>query len=113
MVVQIKEKNFLDPEYKLLQLSSGSSIPMHHLSYYFNTVKEISFADWRNKLRIDSALELMGNGTNSGLTLNAVALKCGFTAASTFIRAFRQFTGKTPSDYMKGRNVDTPEVFVD
>jgi AraC-like DNA-binding protein len=102
---QIRLKKFTDPEYKLIQISAMSSIPVHHFSYYFNTIKDISFSDWRNKLRIDSALELMGNGSNSGLTLNAVALKCGFTAASTFIRAFRQFTGKTPSDYMKGGNL--------
>lgn len=102
---QIRLKKFTDPEYKLIQISAMSSIPIHHFSYYFNTIKDISFSDWRNKLRIDSALELMGNGSNTGLTLNAVALKCGFTAASTFIRAFKQFTGKKPSDYIKGGNV--------
>jgi hypothetical protein len=110
---QIKLKSFLDPEYKLVQLSSASSIPVHHLTYYFNTIKDISFADWRNKLRIDSALELMKNGLNSGLTLSAIAFKCGFSAQSTFIRAFRQITEVTPSEYMKAGNVDAPEVFVD
>jgi len=110
---QIKLKSFLDPEYKLVQLSSASSIPVHHLTYYFNTIKDISFADWRNKLRIDSALELMKNGLNSGLTLSAIAFKCGFSAQSTFIRAFRQITEVTPSEYMKASNVDAPEVFVD
>ena len=98
---QIRLKMYADPEYKLLQMSAMSLIPVHHLSYYFNTIKEITFADWRNKLRIDAALELIENESNSGLTLNAIALKCGFTAPSTFIRAFRQITGLTPSDYMK------------
>jgi AraC-like DNA-binding protein len=98
---QIRLKMYADPGYKLLQMSAMSLIPVHHLSYYFNTIKDITFADWRNKLRIDAALELIENESNSGLTLNAIALKCGFSAQSTFIRAFRQITGLTPSDYMK------------
>jgi AraC-like DNA-binding protein len=102
---QIRLKKFTDPDYKLIQISAMSSIPIHHFSYYFNTIKDISFSDWKNSLRIDSALELIENESNNGLTLNAIALKCGFTAPSTFIRAFRQFTGKTPSDYMKDVNM--------
>ena len=102
---QIRLKKFTDPEYKLTQISMKSSIPVHHFSYYFNTIKDISFSDWKNNLRIDSALELMENESTNGLTLNAIALKCGFSAPSTFIRAFKQFTGKTPSDYMKGGNI--------
>ena len=98
---QIRLKKFTDPEYKLMHISMKSSIPVHHFSYYFNTIKDISFSDWKNNLRIDSALELIENESTNGLTLNAISVKCGFTAPSTFIRAFKQFTGKTPSEYMK------------
>jgi AraC-like DNA-binding protein len=98
---QIRLEKYTDPDYKLIQISTKSLIPVHHISYYFNNVKNISFSDWRNKLRIDHAKAMIANNGNTGLTLNAIAAKSGFTTPSTFIRAFKQATGKTPSEYMK------------
>ena len=98
---QIRLEKYTDPDYKLIQISTKSLIPVHHISYYFNNVKNISFSDWRNKLRIDHAKKMIDNNASTGLTLNAIAAKSGFTTPSTFIRAFKQATGKTPSEYMK------------
>lgn len=109
---QIRLKKFTDPEYKLMQISMKSSIPVHHFSYYFNTIKDIPFSDWRNKLRIEHAIDLITNGNNNGVTFNTISFKCGFSSQSTFIRAFKQFTGKKPSNYMKGSNIDST-LFVD
>ena len=98
---QVSLKKFTDPEYKLTLISNLSYIPLHHISYYFNSIKNVSFSEWRNNLRVNYAKQLIDSGLKSDVTLNVIAEKCGFNTASTFIRAFKQATGKTPSDYMK------------
>jgi AraC-like DNA-binding protein len=71
------------------------------LTYYFNDIKNISFSDWRNSLRVAYGLGLLRQGEASNLTLEAISVKCGFASQSTFIRAFKNVTGTTPSAYLK------------
>ena len=92
---------FLTVDYKLLQVSIESGIPTHHLTYFFNELKKISFSDWRNNLRIEHALALIHQGEINNFTLEAISVKCGFTSQSTFIRSFKNVTGTTPSNYLK------------
>lgn len=94
---------YLDPEFKLGTIAAQSGFPPHHLTYYFNTILDVSFTEWRNKLRIDYAIHLLNQGHTSQLTLEAISLKSGFTAQNTFIRSFKLYTGQTPSEYMKAR----------
>jgi AraC-like DNA-binding protein len=96
-----ERKVFLNSDFRLMQISVESCIPVHHLTYYFNDIKNISFSDWRNNLRIAYALELLLQGEASNLTLEAISTKCGFASQSTFIRAFKNVTGTTPSAYLK------------
>jgi AraC-like DNA-binding protein len=96
-----ERKVFLNSEFRLVQVSVESGIPVHHLTYYFNDIKNISFSDWRNNLRIAYALKLLLQGEASNLTLEAISAKCGFASQSTFIRAFKNVTGTTPSAYLK------------
>lgn len=96
-----ENKPFLDPEFSLTTISSETNIPLHHLSFYFNTILEISFSDWRNKLRIDFAVSLLKGGFARDHSLNAVSLESGFSSQATFIRAFKNHTGQTPGEYLK------------
>jgi AraC-like DNA-binding protein len=98
----IKNENYLEPDFKLSNIALISGMPPHHLTYYFNTVLELSFSDWRNKLRIEHAILLLKEGKSNHLTLEAISTKIGYTSQSTFIRAFKLHTGKTPSEYVKG-----------
>jgi AraC-like DNA-binding protein len=98
----IKNENYLEPDFKLSNIASLSDLPPHHLTYYFNTILDISFSDWRNKLRIEHAIQLLKEGESNHLTLEAISTKIGFSSQSTFIRAFKLQTGKTPSEYVKG-----------
>ena len=98
----IKNENYLESDFKLSNIASKSDLPPHHLTYYFNTILELSFSDWRNKLRIEYAIQLLKDGQSNHLTLEAISTKIGFSSQSTFIRAFKLHTGKTPSEYIKG-----------
>jgi AraC-like DNA-binding protein len=97
----IKNENYLVHDFKLSNISSISGLPAHHLTYYFNSILELSFSDWRNILRIKYAIQLLKDGNLNHLTLEAISSQIGFTSQSTFIRAFKLHTGNTPSEYIK------------
>jgi AraC-like DNA-binding protein len=97
----VESKVFLNTDFMLITISNESRIPAHHLSYFFNNIKKISFSDWRNNLRIEEAKILIRQGETDNFTMQSIALRCGFTTQSTFIRAFKNVTGITPSAYLK------------
>ena len=97
----IKQGFYLKSDFLMLSITETEGLPVHHLSYYFNSILKTSFTEWRNNLRIQYAKKLMEQGSNTSFTLSGIADKCGYNTPSTFIRAFKQYTGKTPRDYMK------------
>lgn len=96
----IDRKIYLSPEFSLSQISVESSIPAHHLTYFFNDIKISSFTQWRNSLRVEHALKLMQLGDSKKYTLQSIALDCGFTSQNTFNRAFKSITSFTPREYL-------------
>ena len=96
----IAGKLYLQEDCSLSLISDKLRIPAHHLTYYFNSIKKESFSDWRNKFRIEYAILILKQDLSSQLTLEAIGLKVGFKSNSTFIRSFKKFTGKTPSEYI-------------
>jgi AraC-like DNA-binding protein len=82
-------------------LSKEIKIPSHHLTFYFNSFVNIKFIDWRNNLRVNYACKIIESGGTETITIEALAFQCGFSAQSTFIRAFKTFKGLTPSEYIK------------
>jgi AraC-like DNA-binding protein len=98
----IDSKTFLDPESNISTLAVQIKIPQHHLSYYFNTILNVKFTDWRNQLKIEYAVSLLDQENHKNYTLEAFSIQCGFISQSTFIRAFKNAKGMTPSEYMKG-----------
>lgn len=94
------------PKFDIEQLSDISDIPVHHLSYYFNTILGVTFVDWRNTQRIEIAIKLINAGKLDHHTFDGLMHQCGFTSYSTFIRAFKKSTGKTPSEFYKSMVTD-------
>ena len=93
--------SYLNPDFNLTMMANDSGIPAHHLTYYFNTIRLMQFSDWRNSMRIEYAKRLIDNREADLLTLQSIATKSGFSSQSTFIRSFKQWSGTTPSEYMK------------
>jgi len=95
------EGRYLDPVFKLDILFLDSGIPLHHWTFFFNEIKKQSFIEWKNSERIAFALKLISEGFLDNHTLKSLGIKCGFTTQSTFIRVFKIYTGKSPSDFFK------------
>jgi AraC-like DNA-binding protein len=100
----IEEKKYLDANASLVSLSTYTNIPVHHLSYYFNSILKVKYTDWRNTLRIEYAKSKIDSGSNKSITLEALSLESGFSSQSTFIRSFKNVFNCTPSDYIKTKN---------
>jgi YesN/AraC family two-component response regulator len=97
-----QEKPFLIPHYKIKDLANDLHIPLHHLSAFLNKQLGMHFTDYLNQFRIRYCEELIKNEPGR-INLKELVSKCGFHNRNTFTTAFKKFTGKTPSDYMRNR----------
>jgi AraC-like DNA-binding protein len=96
----IESEVYMKQDFKLGTMSIDSEIPAHHLTYYFNVTLGSSFSDWRNNLRIAHSIKLIEADKNNQYTLQGIGELAGFSSNSTFLRAFKNTTGYTPSEYL-------------
>ncbi len=90
-------KPYLQPLFNIHQLSVETTIPAHHLGYYFREVKKESFTEYRNRWRITHAKKLIAGGKMNDLTLEAIAEMSGFTNRNSFRTTFQRMEGIPPS----------------
>jgi len=69
-----------------------------YISACINKETGASFNDLVNGCRIRHALKLLAE--NPQMPVSQIADLSGFSSYSSFLRSFRQFTGKTPTDYL-------------
>lgn len=65
------------------------------LTRLFRSETGLGFGEWRTRVRIRAAIQLLGTGT----PVNATARAVGYRRPSAFISAFRRVTGQTPGTY--------------
>lgn len=94
-------REFANPDFILDNISAKCGIPIHHLSYYFNSIINVTFADWRNGLRVDFAIEQIKQDSSDVTSFKVIAFNSGFSSQNTFIRAFKKTTGMTPREFLK------------
>lgn len=82
----------------LQELSGVVNVHPVTISKYFTRHFNCTFGEYMRKLRINKSIFLI---KTSGLSLTEIALHCGFTDQSHFIRNFKNFTGFLPKDFRK------------
>jgi AraC-like DNA-binding protein len=92
---------FINPAFNLTTVSNYTKIPKHHISYFFKVYLNTDFIEWKNNARVDYVIQLVNSGEAENLTLDAVSKMAGFVSRSTFINAFKQKTGMTPSEFFQ------------
>jgi AraC-like DNA-binding protein len=90
---------YLQADCNLAYFSKLTKIPVHHLAYYFREEKKQTFNDYRNEWRIKHAKNLIKEGKNAELTLEAIGLLSGFSSRNTFFTAFKKAEGISPGSY--------------
>ncbi|MGD1944984.1 MAG: helix-turn-helix domain-containing protein [Croceivirga sp.] len=100
--VLVEKELFLDADLSLQKVSEFLKVPTIKVSQTLNEHCNINFNDYINTYRIEVAKKMIVN--KSALTLESIAMDCGFNSKSTFYSAFKKNTGMTPSQF---RNTST------
>ncbi|MEZ5428243.1 MAG: AraC family transcriptional regulator [Pyrinomonadaceae bacterium] len=92
-----EEKPHLDPNLTLADLSRRLGVNSVVLSYTINSGFDQNFNDFVNGFRVAEVVEKLETSDDS--TLLALAFECGFNSKSTFNRAFKKITGRSPREF--------------
>lgn len=99
----------LDSRLTLRLLCSQLRENPHYVSQVLNQDLGVTFYDFINRRRIESAKAMLTS--DSQKTVLEIALEAGFNSKSTFNTAFRAHTGMTPTEY-KRASAQTPSGVV-
>ena len=91
-------------DFTLEKLCRQVNIPKSHFSYLLKYHYKETFVEFRTRLRIELACQLLKNSENRLLTLEAIGENVGFSSRFTFIRAFKKVKGITPSEFLTELN---------
>lgn len=92
-----KEKPYLYHDFKLSDVSRIMPLNRSYLSRVFNEGFGRNFSEVVRIYRISYSKELLENDPT--ISMHKVAILSGFNSDSTYIRAFKQVTGLTPTQY--------------
>ena len=95
-----QKRPYLDPELSLFKLAEYVGMAPHHLSQVINSQAGQNFFDFVNQYRVDALKDALTQGAARQFTLLALAYESGFNSKTSFNRAFKKFTGKTPQQYL-------------
>ncbi len=95
------EKPFLRVDYSLNQLASEIHVSRHILSAFINREYGMGFREFLNHQRVEYMIANIDKPEWKKFTLEAIATECGYNSRTTFIKNFKEITGKTPSEFLK------------
>jgi AraC-like DNA-binding protein len=96
-----QQRDFLEPDLTLAELSQRLGTSPQLLSQYLNEVLGATFYDYVNGLRVAEVQRLMRDPARREASLLDLSLAAGFNSRSTFNAAFKKATGMPPSQWRK------------
>ncbi len=96
-----QRKPFLKPGFCINDLAKEVELPAYQLSAFINQVLGMNFNDYINYSRIRYCEHLIKSSLSSRIIVKDLAQLCGFNNRNSFTTAFKKFTGRTPSGYVK------------
>ena len=95
------ELNFTEKGYTIGRMAKDLNIPLYHLNFYFKEIANETFAEYKNRKRIQRAIDLINDDYLSNNTIEYLSLHCGFSSRANFNQAFQKATGMSLKDYKK------------
>jgi len=95
------EKPYLNENLTLKELADKLETSPNNLSQIINEKFNKNFYEFINEYRINEVKSLLIDPEYSQYSMLGIAFECGFNSKSTFNSVFKQFTGKTPSEFKK------------
>lgn len=100
-----KEKPYLNPNFKLEDISKGINYSKTKISQVLNVYLNINFSNFVSTYRIEAFKEKAKEGMLEQYTISALAKECGFSSRSSFFHTMKKITGKTPSEFLKDAGI--------
>lgn len=97
-VLMNEEKIYKDPLLSLLNLAHRLRTNTAYLSRIVNDHYQVNFSTWVNRYRIEEAKKML---IVREYTIEKIALLSGFGSKSVFNKAFKNFTGLTPTAWLR------------
>jgi AraC-like DNA-binding protein len=101
----LEKQPHLRTSYRIEDLARETGILPSRLSAYIKFNLGLSFTAYINRLRVWHCQYLMQTPGGHSVSLTSLARHCGFTSRDNLSRAFKKFTGLTPSEYAKSQFV--------
>lgn len=89
---------YRQPGLNMAELGRHVGVNRTYLSRYFHQTEAGSFYEYINSYRLREAEQLL---STTSLTLDEIAIQCGFCNRSSLIRSFKEQYHMTPSDFRK------------
>jgi putative ABC transport system permease protein len=99
---------YQNPELSVNALAEHLDMPAHELSRIINIALRKNFSDLINEYRIRDVVAKMQDPAYDHITLLGIAYESGFNSKTTFNRAFKQMTGKSPVQYKSDLKKERP-----
>ncbi|WKK67116.1 helix-turn-helix domain-containing protein [Lutimonas zeaxanthinifaciens] len=97
-----EQQHYLKPNFPLKELASELNLPQRYVSFLINHYHDKNYKEFINEYRIKTFLSKAQTSEKDSKTLLGLALESGFSSKSTFNQVFKNYTGKSPSEYLKG-----------
>lgn len=94
------KKPYLKVDFSIHDVSRELNIPQLRVSNCFNKQLDTTFPEYRNRLRIEHAINLFNENAHYQMSIEGVALQSGFKTKSAFYAAFRIVHGMTPTEWI-------------
>ena len=89
-----------DPNINAIVLAEKLDIPRTYIHFLFKYHSDISFVQYRSKIRVHYAIEKMKEDYLSKNTMDALARECGFASYNPFYTAFKSEMGIGPREVL-------------
>lgn len=98
-----KEHLYRNPNLTAAKLADKISITNHTLSQVINNELNDTFYNLINRMRVNDAVKKLNNNDLVHLSMEGIGIESGFKSKSSFYKAFKKFTNKTPSQFQKAK----------
>ena len=97
----IQEQSYLRRDINIKEVADSLKTQPYILSSFINRIYGMHFNELINQYRIDYVKEGMAGKKWDMITLEAISEKAGFSNRTSFLNAFKKFTGMTPTQFIK------------
>jgi AraC-like DNA-binding protein len=94
-----KQKPYLNKNLTLDELASSLSYSRHQLSFVINNGLGMTFFELINFYRVKESLSIIADPKSATLKIEDIADMSGFNSRAAFYKAFKNQTGRTPTQY--------------